>query len=200
MAGVVHRERSGTGASQPCNAAGDKRQRVLRVACVESLRNRSHPGCIARVPERRAGSVRSRCKTEQTPMDDPPGEKRVGEMNLKLDKTRMTIDQKRSAELHSAVSQIFNLLNGKIKWGGETTRSIKGRASSSQNTCTICSSFRNSEFSLFRRFAECNSAIQQIENLRYGRKALLHFQSWGFLHNPAFTGLFNTYLQQRACS
>ena len=47
----------------------------------------------------------------------------------------------RSAELHSAVSQVCNLL------GVEVTRA----------------------FLKFQRPAECNSAIQQIKNLRYGR-------------------------------
>ena len=48
---------------------------------------------------------------------------------------------RRSAELHSAVSQVCNLL------GVEVTRA----------------------FLKFQRPAECNSAIQQIEDLRYGR-------------------------------
>jgi len=47
----------------------------------------------------------------------------------------------RSAELHSAVSQVCNLR------GVEVTRALLK----------------------FQRPAECNSAIQQIENLRYGR-------------------------------
>ena len=48
---------------------------------------------------------------------------------------------RRSAELHSAVSQVCNLL------GVEVTRA----------------------FLKFHRPAACNSAIQQIEDLRYGR-------------------------------
>ena len=73
----------------------------------------------------------------------------------------------RSAELHSAVSQIFNLRRVK-KIGG---------------------------LRVGWRSAECNSAIRQIENLRYfacPRTALLHCQSSGVAHSLAFTGLFIT--------
>ena len=76
----------------------------------------------------------------------------------------------RSAELHSAVSQICNLravgkFRGYLSW---------------------------------LRSAECNSAIRQIENLRYylvgasARHALLHFHSSGVTHRRALTGLFTT--------
>ncbi|SRR6266487_50191 len=79
------------------------------------------------------------------------------------------IARKRSAELYSAVSQICNLpLSRNPQVAGKVGRS-----------------------------AECNSAIQQIENLRYfagasPRQALLHFQSSGAAHRRAFTGLFTT--------
>ena len=76
----------------------------------------------------------------------------------------------RSADLQSAVSQICNL------------RSV-GRFGALRS---------------LPRPAECNSAIQQIENLRYDPAdaqpfhALLHGQSSGVAHNPAVTGLFLT--------
>ena len=71
-----------------------------------------------------------------------------------------------SAELNSAVSQICNLRRRRL-----------------------AKALRNGE-----RSAECNSAIRQIENLRYfgARQALLHCQSSGAAHRPAFTGLFTT--------
>ena len=73
-----------------------------------------------------------------------------------------------SAELHSAVSQIFNLRRVEKRGG---CRAV-GRS------------------------AEYNSAIRQIKNLRYGvgafpRQALLHFQSSGEAHSPAFTGFLS---------
>src|SRR6266487_2611798 len=78
------------------------------------------------------------------------------------------IARRRSAELHSAVSQICNLRR-------------------SRNPKAV---------GKIARLAECNSAIQQIENLRYNgfasRHALLHFQSSGAAHKRAFTGLFTT--------
>jgi 4-hydroxy-3-methylbut-2-en-1-yl diphosphate synthase IspG/GcpE len=74
----------------------------------------------------------------------------------------------RSAELHSAVSQICNLR----RW--RNTKAVRAAG----------------------RFAECNSAIRQIKNLRYEvlvpRHALLHFQSSGAAHSRALTGLFTT--------
>jgi len=75
----------------------------------------------------------------------------------------------RSAELHSAVSQIFNLLDGR----------------------------KCRRLSAISRLAECNSAIRQITNLRYeagaaSRHALLHFQSVTAWHKRALTGLFIT--------
>lgn len=77
--------------------------------------------------------------------------------------------RRRSAELHSAVSQICNLRSVDIAGA----------------------------VGVFGRPAEYNSAIRQIENLRYfagtfPRQALLHFQSSGAAHNRAFTGLFST--------
>ena len=82
---------------------------------------------------------------------------------------RATSARRRSAELHSAVSQICNLQGVKI-----FQRPLDGA-----------------------RPAECNSAIRQIENLRYvagasPRQALLHFQSSGAAHSFAFNGLFVT--------
>src|ERR671922_251741 len=75
--------------------------------------------------------------------------------------------RRRSAELHSAVSQICNLR----------------RSPSSEAPGNV------------ERIAECNSAIQQIENLRYStdgasRQALLHLQPCGTAQRRAFTGLF----------
>jgi hypothetical protein len=73
----------------------------------------------------------------------------------------------RSAELHSAVSRIFN----------------PQRVEKSE-VCRVV-----------ERSAECNSAMRQIKNLRYvavPRQALLHCQSTGAAHSPAFTGLFTT--------
>src|SRR5437870_2998342 len=82
----------------------------------------------------------------------------------------------RSADLQSAVSQIFNLLNA-------------GNVRTLRQTLPA---------------AECNSAIQQITNLRYflcgSREALLHCQPSGVAQSRAFTGLLTTYSQQRACS
>ena len=80
-----------------------------------------------------------------------------------------SLARSRSAELHSAVSQICNL-----------RRVRKGQ-----------------RVGLVRHSAESNSAIRQIENLRYSgvfspRHALLHFQSAGVRHKRAFTGLFTT--------
>jgi len=74
--------------------------------------------------------------------------------------------QRRSAELHSAVSQICNLRRLE-KLGG----------------CRAVG-----------RFAECNSAIRQIKNLRYfvPRQALLHCHASGAAHRRAFTGLSTT--------
>jgi hypothetical protein len=81
----------------------------------------------------------------------------------------LTVARSRSAELHSAVSQICNLR----------------RAGTSQRV------------RLLQHPAEYNSAIQQIENLRYfgggsPRHALLHLQSSGVEHKRAFIGLFTT--------
>src|SRR5438874_1930680 len=59
----------------------------------------------------------------------------------KISATR-ALARRRSAELHSAVSQIWNL-----------------------RTVRTTQSLRN-----FPRFAECNSAIQQIKNLRFGNQ------------------------------
>ena len=74
-----------------------------------------------------------------------------------------------SAELYSAVSQICNLRGGR----------------------------KFPRLLTWLRSAECNPAIQQIENLRYGagvfsRQALLHFQSPGARQRRAFTGLLVT--------
>ena len=74
----------------------------------------------------------------------------------------------RSAELHSAVSQICNLRGvGSIETLGNLPRPD-----------------------------ECNAAIQSIGNPRYlcsgPRQALLHRQSSGAAQRPAFTGLFRT--------
>ena len=74
-----------------------------------------------------------------------------------------------SAELHSAVSQIFDLRF--VRKLGEV-----GNAA---------------------RLAECNSAIRQITNLRYvadadPRQALLQCPSSAVAQNRAFTGLFIT--------
>lgn len=91
-----------------------------------------------------------------------------------LRKRRMTIIEppqaiNSRAEWGSAVSQIFNLRN-------------------------VPASQR---FQKNFRPAECNLAIQPIENLRYfavasPRHALLHFQSTVVPHKLAFTGLFTT--------
>jgi hypothetical protein len=87
--------------------------------------------------------------------------------------SQITAAQGCSAELHSAVSQICNL---RSRWLAKANWNI-------------------------RRAAECNSAIQQIKNLRYdawrdvafaSRQALLHFQSSGAAHRRAFTGLLTT--------
>ena len=82
-----------------------------------------------------------------------------------------TIDnpaRERNAELHSAVSQIWNLLRVRI-----------------------IGSLRHA-----LRPADFKSAIQQIENLRYAelgsRQALLHLQSSAKAHRCAFTGLLTT--------
>src|SRR6266540_1521518 len=93
---------------------------------------------------------------------------------MKADLLETRDGQDCSAELHSAVSQIFNL----------------------QRVGRFQRSWRNS------RPAECNSAIQQIENLRYENvrydadglscHALLHFQSVIARHKRALTGLFTT--------
>src|SRR5262245_26849644 len=97
-------------------------------------------------------------------------------MNYRTEKiTRMArLARRRSAELHSAVSQICNLQ----------------RADQSGTSGRI------------QRSAECNSAIQQIENLRYvaaryfvdgsPHQALPHFHSVGAAQSLAFTGLFST--------
>src|SRR6266511_225009 len=79
----------------------------------------------------------------------------------------VTVARRRSAELHSAVSQICNLRRAR---GSNPPRQAE-------------------------RFAEYNSAIRQMENLRYFagaslRQALLHFQSSGPAHRCAFTGFF----------
>ena len=60
---------------------------------------------------------------------------------LGLRKLEVRARRRRSAELHSAVSQVCNLR------GVEVTRA----------------------FLKFQRPAECNSAIQQVANLRYSR-------------------------------
>jgi len=71
--------------------------------------------------------------------------------------------RRRSAELHSAVSQVCNLL------GVEVTRALLK----------------------FQSPAECNSAIQQIKFLHYftsPRHTLLQRHSSGSRHRPAATG------------
>jgi hypothetical protein len=76
--------------------------------------------------------------------------------------------QARSAELYSDGSQIYNLQR-------------VAQPAAHENLA---------------RPAECNSAIQQIANLRYGaggsRHALLHLQLSGESHSRALTGLFTT--------
>ncbi len=77
--------------------------------------------------------------------------------------------RRRSAELHSAVSQNC------ILQGSAGIRSPR----------------------TFASLAECNSAIRQTTSLRYDVgacpiQALLHFQSSGAAHRPAFTGLWIT--------
>jgi hypothetical protein len=79
-----------------------------------------------------------------------------------------TAARRRSADFQSAVSQICNL---------QTVR-------------------RGEDSPLILSAADYKSAIQQIENLRYGdcpsRQALLHRQFSGAAHKRAFTGFFNT--------
>ena len=87
-------------------------------------------------------------------------------MNMQIPNPKDEI-RRRSAELHSAVSQICNL------------RRIG----------------RGQRVGPVRHAAEYNSAIRQIENLRYfgggsPRHALLDLQSSGAEHRCAFTGLF----------
>ena len=82
----------------------------------------------------------------------------MGIRNLELRAHR-----RRSAELHSAVSQVCNLR------AVEVTRA----------------------FLMFQRPADCKSATRQIEDLRYfasPRHALLHRHSSGTRHRPATTG------------
>ena len=82
----------------------------------------------------------------------------IGTRDLELRARR-----RRSAELHSAVSQVCNLR------GVEVTRALLK----------------------FQRLAEYNSAVQQIEDLRYfpsQRHALLQRHSSGAVHRPATAG------------
>ena len=82
---------------------------------------------------------------------------------LGLRKLEVRARRRRSAELHSAVSQVCNLR------GVEVTRA----------------------FLMFQRPADCKSATRQIEDLRYfasPRHALLHRHSSGTRHRPATTG------------
>ncbi len=77
--------------------------------------------------------------------------------------------RQRSAELHSAVSQ----------------------------NCILQRSAEGEALRAFERLAEWNSAIRQTTSLRYDVgacpiQALLHFQSSGAAHRPAFTGLWIT--------
>ncbi len=132
--------------------------------------------CNSAIRQIEKSALRRGSAPETTGDDDPRGEEHCGSaepagkwrvlkpgeyiLNMKIE-TR----SERSAELHSAVSQIFNL-----------------------RCCRNAKAVR-----VAGRFAGCNPAIRQIENLRYdARQALLHFQSSGAAHSRAFTGLFTT--------
>src|SRR6185503_2621028 len=153
---------------QPGAAPGGDGFGVQRMARVEPVRWRSHARPPARHPERRARDLRRRPAPEDARVDDSSGQKPGREMNLhraytangetrqndwtarehraqddlsNAPNTEPPIARRRSAELHSAVSQIFNLRGA---------REFQSR-------------------SLFQRPADCKSAIQQIRNLHYRR-------------------------------
>src|SRR5262245_21109183 len=120
MAGAVQWQRGSARTIQCCDAFGREHQRILRMAGVEPLCGRSHARSVDWLPERRAGGVRSGHAPNETGMDDPAGEERVRKMmggknpndEIRNPKEiRMTNVSKCSAELHSAVSQNFNLLS-----------------------------------------------------------------------------------------
>ena len=79
---AVQRQRGGAGASQPGDALGGHGQRIVRVAGVEPLCDRSHPRPAARLPQRHAGGLRRGCPPEEAGMDDPAGEEHCREVSL----------------------------------------------------------------------------------------------------------------------
>ena len=83
MARALHRQRRGAGAGQPGPAPGRHRQRLLRVARLQSLCRRGHARPPARLPERRAGGLWRRRPPEEARMDDPPGQEHRREVNPK---------------------------------------------------------------------------------------------------------------------
>jgi hypothetical protein len=106
-------------------------------------------------------------------VDDPAGEERVGELRIKIRRPKepMTKIRKRSAELHSAVSQIFNLLNARRYRDRNEIFCASNRKRSLQKLLSFQPLLWNERPQLSRRSAEYNSAIQQITNLRYERSA-----------------------------
>src|SRR5439155_14693631 len=79
------------------------------------------------------------------------------------------------AELHSAVSQICNL-----RASGKSQCVREFRNAARCNSVNPRAPREIGRPTQFRRSAECNSAIQQIENLRYERAAALGQERFDF--------------------
>src|SRR4030095_3423909 len=75
-------EYTGFGTSKPRNATGRNRERILRNARRQSVRNRSHIGSAPRDHQRRSADFRHRSTATEARVDDPPGEESVGPITL----------------------------------------------------------------------------------------------------------------------